>query len=464
MLSGRLILISSLQILSILAHEPAHASFSLARPSKGSRAAAREPQCKPGQPDRSHYLKMALQLRGDLARDSLAGKAGNFQARYLQNLKEMCSFSSTDIAATPEQIDQWIEMNDRVAKKNAKVLVADLRKRVESELRSGAASSETVRDLSFAMFDADYSTQQVNAEMAKVYTRSRQSEAAAKKSCGKPVNLSAGFGPSRNQDSVGWCFAFASADLLSYKMKKKISAADVALSYFNQEKSALKRWWSGKKQSEYEGGFEWDALEAASNKGLCLESKFNSEDNGLNQMSGALDRIQAIKNSWSKYVSGACEQDLRTVRALFPQMSLGDVNHAILTSTQSSFVSKLATEACEPREQVKVAIKITTAFGPDKSSLFTEIDTQLNAQNPSAIEMKSAILKDSMATYSGGNHSVMAIGRRFNERSGQCEYLIRNSWGPGKFTHDPIYERDDKGHVWIPKEKLNDSVYASVHI
>ncbi len=410
------------------------------------------------------YLKIALQLRGDLARDSLSGKAGNFQVRYLQSLKEMCSFSSADIAATPEQIEQWMKMSGRVSKNNAQALVVDLRNRLDAELRFGAASTETVRDFSFAMFDAEYSTQQVNAEMLKVFKQSRKAEETEKKSCGKPVNLSAGFGPSRNQDSVGWCFAFTSADLLSYKMKKKISAADVALSHFNREQSPLKRWWSGKKQSEYEGGFEWDAIAAAANNGLCLESNFNSEDNGVNQVSGALDRIQAIKDTWAPYITGACQEDLRTIRALFPQISLSDVNHAILMSTRSSFVSKLASEACEPREKVKVVAKVTKAIGLDKTALFTEVDKQLNAQNPSALEVNGAVLKDASAIEHFANHSVMVIGRRFNEFSGQCEYLIRNSWGPGKFTHDPTYERDEKGHVWIPKEKIHASVRASTHL
>src|SRR5687768_14647529 len=33
------------------------------------------------------------------------------------------------------------------------------------------------------------------------------------------------------RNSVGWCYAYAAADLVSFKLKRKVSAADIAINY-----------------------------------------------------------------------------------------------------------------------------------------------------------------------------------------------------------------------------------------
>ncbi len=48
------------------------------------------------------------------------------------------------------------------------------------------------------------------------------------KNCGD-VNLSSKMGPIRDQDTMGWCYAFAAADLLSFKLGQRISAASLAI-------------------------------------------------------------------------------------------------------------------------------------------------------------------------------------------------------------------------------------------
>lgn len=397
-------------------------------------------------------------------RAALAGERVGYRVYRLERLRTQCNFTSQQIAATPDQIKHWKKMSARLSNIQMQEAVRKARAKVESQLQFGPATEDAIGDLLDAQLMSGTSVKQALDEADKIYERNRQAFDQAKKSCGKTVSLAKSFGPSRDQDTVGWCFAFASADLMSYKLKKPISAADMAINYFNSRQSPVTRWLSGKKQSEYRGGWEADALKQTAERGFCLESKFNSEDNGNNEMAGALNRAQEIKNSWLKLKTGACTNDLRTVKALFPQLTLADLNHSIVTSTQSSFISKLATEACEPRLKIEVAPKPLIERGPNKSKLFANIDRQLNAGNPLTLAMYSEILIDSDSDGRKDQHAVMAIGRRFNELTGSCEYLIRNSWGSGAFAHDPIYDRDEKGHVWIPREKLNDTVYATVHL
>lgn len=45
-----------------------------------------------------------------------------------------------------------------------------------------------------------------------------------KASCTPVDNRNDKLGPVRNQDSIGWCYAFATADLLTHKLRQKVSA------------------------------------------------------------------------------------------------------------------------------------------------------------------------------------------------------------------------------------------------
>jgi hypothetical protein len=56
-----------------------------------------------------------------------------------------------------------------------------------------------------------------------------------------------------NQERLGWCYAFTGADLLSYKLGEKISAADMATAYTDGWRKELATTF-GKKETEYAGG------------------------------------------------------------------------------------------------------------------------------------------------------------------------------------------------------------------
>lgn len=77
--------------------------------------------------------------------------------------------------------------------------------------------------------------------------------------------------PVRDQGRVSWCFAYAAADLLAAKMRKPISALDLALQYHDGDAAYSKR------NKMEEGGSLTGAIAVAAAKGVCLDQDVPSD-------------------------------------------------------------------------------------------------------------------------------------------------------------------------------------------
>lgn len=110
--------------------------------------------------------------------------------------------------------------------------------------------------------------------------------------------------PSRDQDSIGWCFGFIAADLVSAKLGVQVSAADASLHYFRVDRNyqvavtisenlginpgtadVLRRVLNNpisdsqlSQVSDSSGGRITETLQWLQRRGACLESDFSSED------------------------------------------------------------------------------------------------------------------------------------------------------------------------------------------
>ncbi len=104
-----------------------------------------------------------------------------------------------------------------------------------------------------------------------------------------PKDLREKMPPIRDQDSVGWCYAFTAADLVSFKIGDEISPIDIANSteqnrdsftqkiaaHFVQPSSIKFR---GGTNPERPGGNMQEAIDAAQEKGFCRESDLPIKD------------------------------------------------------------------------------------------------------------------------------------------------------------------------------------------
>ena len=94
----------------------------------------------------------------------------------------------------------------------------------------------------------------------------------------------------RDQDGIGWCYAYTAADLLSHKYGKIVSAFDVANNYNNEEqRSWLAQDVFGVRESEMEGGRIKSAIKHSVERGVCLERNVRSSDFNFAKTSELID-------------------------------------------------------------------------------------------------------------------------------------------------------------------------------
>ncbi len=296
--------------------------------------------------------------------------------------------------------------------------------------------------------------QEINSYYSKYRNQGLASARAEEKKCQPVVDLrNEALGEVRDQDSVGWCYAFAAADLLTYKLGKKISALDIALTNNNSwiNNLFLKL---GYGEQDMDGGWAPDAvknIKAAG--GVCLEDKIKSQDNGYGSLFSALSTIHNYKKTGSQDRSANCSQAVRT---LFPGIDDKLFSEIAERSSQSSIVKMLQENACKKRINIDgINVRSTSAyFESGRKELFDVMDEQLGKRkNIVAISYNAELLYDRHYNGKLGGHASTVVGRRYNSKNGECEYLIRNSYGRGCSGYDP-YLTCEEGNVWIPKSIL----------
>jgi hypothetical protein len=213
-------------------------------------------------------------------------------------------------------------------------------------------------------------------------------------------------GPIRDQGQIGWCFAFAAADMMSGETNTYISAALVAKNYFTKSKIA---WiWGGK-----EGGFIGSAIDLSLNKPMCEEKTFPSK--GQN--------VDSVKNV-------ECQEPIITM------------------------------------ENFKT--KAFTANGnPGGNSLFPEIDRILANGEIAGIHYnanKTFLGAKDGITNAWANHASTIVARYFNKNDNKCRYIIRNTWGSTCMSSVTLGTECKAGYYSVTEENLHHSLTQVIEL
>ncbi len=281
------------------------------------------------------------------------------------------------------------------------------------------------------------------------------------------VNIKDKFPKVRNQDSVGWCYAFVAADMISYKAGFNVSAADIAVNYsqkFNvsHEKRKINQ---GELHEDVEGGWTAKAIENAAAKGICKESDSPSEYFVEDKDIG--DFIKSAEDPFSQLYSPPTFLDAGSSKSLcLSEKSpfLNDLHKVITHSQPNNIMYQLNEKRCEGKRLTLQPDKyaVEENKGP-KVDLIKSIHETLNKKNPASIGYNVKFLKDERTE---GNHASIVVGRRYNQEANSCQFLIRNSWGSGCKNYAEPYslqENCNDGHIWVPEETLHQNIYRVVN-
>lgn len=308
----------------------------------------------------------------------------------------------------------------------------------------------------------------------------------------KTVDLRYEMGPLRDQDSIGWCYGFTAADLLThylYKTKARevirpdrkadyrgrdyaVSAVGMSV-IFNSEKNADYYKNIGvvrnskelaqkyKKSVVAESGNINDALMAAKENGFCFEKNLPSENFGFVLDSrcaakGACNLKEMLENVFdSANKCKTCVPNM-ALQKFFPTLNERMISSVLSISERTSAIDRLVGVACQKRFEKHLisdnepVIKYATLNDPSSKTfqkgfkintpndLMNQLDANLDRGTPVGIAYFADFLVKENAGH-GSPHASSIVGKRFNPSTCEVEYILRNSWG----SHCDIYNKEN---------------------
>ena len=255
--------------------------------------------------------------------------------------------------------------------------------------------------------------------------------------------------PIRDQDSVGWCFAYTGADFISYYMGKSLSALAFSVKNYQEE---LKK--EGNVLSNLAGGNLKHLLEKLKNSGnLCTEEQVNSED--ITLTGGYRYQLQKTLKSLEDFVSQTEQKDevsffcgIRNhLSKLFPNLNMQDFIDILKSEDENTVLIAAINKACDKKDSIPLPKDFSIALNNHMN--LDELHEILDRKDLFVATFDVSLLVSDMERT---NHMSSIVGRRYNKDKNRCEFLLKNSWGE---TCYPQYKHEcDKGYLWIPEKDL----------
>lgn len=295
-----------------------------------------------------------------------------------------------------------------------------------------------------------------------------------------PVDLASEMGPIRNQGDIGWCYANAAADLLSYRYRKELNGQSVSALYtallFNKavyEKTGISRF---SPKTIEESGSVALSLQLAMRNGFCPRTKDNQfmsfgEKTSLEKklkIGLNLKRLYDQKKYSDLKSQIAILRSKNSIISEIPDHRLYKILEA---STAENFLKNIADELCEgekffPSTESDVDLLALPSLSPVKWPLFAKINHELSRRRPVAITYFASFFESwASPLEQSDRHASVIVGREL--RGEQCYYKIRNSWGSGCTGYrnpDLKGVNCDQGHLWVSEEKFKKYLYATISI
>lgn len=277
--------------------------------------------------------------------------------------------------------------------------------------------------------------------------------------------LKAHFSTPRNQDSIGWCYAFTSADLMSAELGHPVSGLHVSAIYnrfmLNDQKlrEEIERDRANNPagfnfSQVYESGRVQMAIDQSVKNGwICSEKGLPFDKTKPNQIHDLVKALEGLKP-----IAMINQLDKETVcreisNILSPFILKSDEINQIadsllkdnLNHTMSLFAENACTEHIKdiPPMNVKIVFKEN-----DLDKFMKEVNFNIVKGRPQTVDYDV-----SHFTSYNGFHSSLIMGRRWN--NGRCEYNIRNSWGKSCASYKAGIEcNKEQGTYWVSDEDL----------
>lgn len=285
-------------------------------------------------------------------------------------------------------------------------------------------------------------------------------------SCQQKRDFSSELPPVRDQSINGWCYAYAAADLISQKLKQDISPIDLAFGYIEE---GTKKDPSLKSKPYFEriGGHVDKAIRSREKIGYCSAKDM---DFGEVNRFATLYTLNHLGEVAANDENALCE-NYQLISQLYKSLNFADFKKILETSLKDNLEEDIRNANCNKRVISSSSLDIVaTEYG--LSSLQEEelrpkvtegILKSLTEGRIVGISLDILALLVPGQKRSDAQHAMVVIGNEMNLETGQCEFIVRNSWGE---LCSPFLEhvRCEKGIIRIPQEYLEKNPVTTTEI
>lgn len=268
-------------------------------------------------------------------------------------------------------------------------------------------------------------------------------------------------GPVRNQGSLGWCFAYAAADLYGHALKKRLSPIDIALSYYQDNPNYIRT--DLALMSSYRAGRQDYVYNTLLLHGVCEDNKVSA----FRQDSAAkLVEVEKLANQIAEIrETGAVRRDkiVRLVQKnflllnqIFPTSNYMKLRDAFLDNDdRKAPLVSLVDNICGDRIPVD-HLRMRGGVYRDKQFSLDLIKINIGVdRRPVLIGYNAGLLKNPSSEETKVTHASTIMGTR--KVAGKCQYLLKNSWGSNDrgyhWTLRTVWQNDGD-YTWIPESMM----------
>lgn len=318
--------------------------------------------------------------------------------------------------------------------------------------------------------------------------------------------------PVRDQDSIGWCYAMSSADLLSFHMAKNkiapyqkgdfsnkksssiVSGVGIAHQYnlkirdkeFDQEVIS-------EKEKNFvgvaEGGDVADAIEQSLKSGICFEDQLSSEDTLIPELHSKRKQIIAgktytrsdnLRQLYNQVYLGQCSQD--ALKVLFPEFTTDNLK-VISELKGRDAMKELSKIACpektkiEPKPKIKSKMAKNFGYDPQKQTTTFDDNKEIVTLVDNALDSGKIVAVDWDAQSMFGPahekelmypHNSIIVGKVLDKNC-KPAYVVKNSYGDNEISpcEELVTNKNLKcegGYIIIPEEELKKTMSGVTYL
>jgi len=274
----------------------------------------------------------------------------------------------------------------------------------------------------------------------------------------------------RNQHEVSWCFAHAASDYLqyAYHLNEQVSAADIAINYSQTSTSKLIHFFKGLLSKDArllpaQTGFIKIAVNKIVPQGYCPESALPSDEwSRIKTSDGSESKVeisQSILDTFNlqKLIK---KGELTTSSQLpwyfkFKNMNQDQFFDILKNSKRTQLMLNIRSAACANERKPFGTTLLDSDFQIRGKHIFKNMNASFDRQMPVTIDFFSDLFRhfDHPVNNLSNMHTVLVYGRKYDTNSGQCNYMIKDSYGVQCTNYDPKIKCEG-GYVWLPENKL----------